>query len=201
MPNKKDHGGYRAGAGRKSTYNEPTKAMRIPESQLGNVLDFLAAYRQRKHNKERQVAANETTVILLSSVVFEAPLWNIPVMSHRVAAGFPSPADDYIEHGIDLNEHLIQHREATYILRISGWSMSGIGIYDGDEINVDRAIEPQDNHIVVAVLNNYLTVKRLKKLENQIRLVAENPEFPDILIKEEEELIIWGVVTRVLHKV
>lgn len=201
MSHKTNHGGSRPGAGRKSAYSEPTKPLRIPESQVGRVLDFLEAYRRSQKTREGQVLPGEAIAHTISPLVFEAPTFSIPIMSHRIAAGFPSPADDYIEHGIDLNEHLILHREATYILRVSGWSMIGAGIHDGDEIIVDRAIAPQDHHIVVAVLDNQLTVKRLKKSGNIVRLVAENPEFPDILIGPEEELMIWGVVTRVLHKV
>ncbi len=123
------------------------------------------------------------------------------MMSHRVPAGFPSPADDYVQDRVDLNEHLILHRETSFILRVSGWSMMGAGIHDGDELIVDRAIDPMDGHVVVAVIDGELTVKRLRKSGKTIRLVAENPEYPDIGFSDGEELVIWGVVTRVLHKV
>ena len=121
-------------------------------------------------------------------------------MSHCIPAGFPSPAEDHVEDRVDLNEHLILHREASFILRVSGWSMVGAGIHDGDEIIVDRAIEPNDGHVVVAVVDGELTVKRLRKSGKTVRLVAENPEYPDIEFIEGEELVVWGVVTRVLHK-
>ncbi len=124
-----------------------------------------------------------------------------PVMMSRIAAGFPSPADDYIEKQIDLNAHLIQHKEATFILRVAGWSMRDVGIFDGDEIIVDRAITPADGKIVVAAINGELTVKRLRRVGEAIHLQAENPEFPPIILQEGEELCIWGVVTRVLHRV
>ena len=125
----------------------------------------------------------------------------LPFMVSRIAAGFPSPADGYVEQQIDLNTHLIQHREATFILRVSGWSMRDVGIFDGDEILVDRAITPVDGKIVVAAINGDLTVKRLRRIGSAVHLVAENPEFPTIILKEGEELCIWGVVTRVLHRV
>ncbi|MCR1347035.1 translesion error-prone DNA polymerase V autoproteolytic subunit [Acidithiobacillus ferrooxidans] len=125
----------------------------------------------------------------------------LPLMVSRIAAGFPSPADDYVEKQIDLNTHLIQHREATFILRVSGWSMRDAGIFDGDEIIVDRAITPVDGKIVVAAINGDLTVKRLRRIGGAVHLVAENPEFPAIILQEGEELCIWGVVTRVLHRV
>lgn len=125
----------------------------------------------------------------------------IPVMLSTIQAGFPSPADDYVESRIDLNEHLILHREATFLLRVSGWSMRDAGIFDGDEILVDRAITPVDGRIVVASINGELTVKRLSKKDGVIALVAENDDFEPIVLREEEECLIWGVVTRVLHKV
>ena len=125
----------------------------------------------------------------------------LPLMVSRIAAGFPSPADDYVEKQIDLNTHLIQHREATFILRVTGWSMRDAGIFDGDEIIVDRAITPVDGKIVVAAINGDLTVKRLRRIGSAVHLVAENPEFPPIILQEGEELCIWGVVTRVLHRV
>lgn len=125
----------------------------------------------------------------------------LPLMVSRIAAGFPSPADDYVEKQIDLNTHLIQHREATFILRVTGWSMRDAGIFDGDEIIVDRAITAVDGKIVVAAINGDLTVKRLRRIGSTVHLVAENPEFPAIILKEGEELCIWGVVTRVLHRV
>ena len=189
---KSRRGGRRIGAGRKpgtGTYSEPTKPIRVPESQAGVILDYLAAYRKKPAIPES-----------LLPIAADAPRQLIPVMSHRVPAGFPSPADDYVQDRVDLNEHLILHRDASFILRVSGWSMIGAGIHDGDEIIVDRAIDPQDGHVVVAVIDNELTVKRLRKSGKAIRLAAENPEYPDIEFVDGEELTIWGVVTRVLHK-
>ncbi len=184
-------GGYRVGAGRKpgtGIYSEPTKPIRVPKSQVDTVLGYLSAYRMKKGVSALPIAT-------------DSPKRTIPVMSHRVPAGFPSPADDYVQDRVDLNEHLILHREASFILRVSGWSMVGAGIHDGDELIVDRAIEPADGHVVVAVINGELTVKRLKKSGKKIGLAAENPEYPDIEFVEGEELVIWGVATRVLHKV
>ena len=190
---KSKRGGYRPGAGRKTgtgAYNEPTKPIRVPESQVAVILDYLSAYR-----KKIKLPASALPIVT------EAPRRAIPVMSHRVPAGFPSPADDYVQDRVDLNEHLILHRDASFILRVSGWSMVGAGIHDGDELIVDRAIEPVDGHVVVAVIDGELTVKRLRRSGKTVRLVAENPEYPDIEFVDGEELVIWGVVTRVLHKV
>ncbi|MDE3022702.1 MAG: translesion error-prone DNA polymerase V autoproteolytic subunit [Pseudomonadota bacterium] len=193
---KSRRGGFRPGAGRKPGYGsfgEPTHPIRVPQSQVKIILDYLTAYRKKENTSV------ESCDIL--PLAMDTPRQLFPVMSHHVPAGFPSPADDYIQDPIDLNEHLILHRAASFILRVSGWSMIGAGIHDGDEIIVDRAIDPVDGHVVVAVIDGELTVKRLKKLGNKIRLVAENPDYPDIEFSKGEELTIWGVVTRVLHKV
>lgn len=198
MNDTSSHGGKRSGAGRKTTYGEPTKQIRIPTSQVPVVLDYLHVLRRQQSITPQQVSGMITHVTPLR---MEAPRWAIPVMSHTIPAGFPSPADDYVEDLIDLNTHLIHHREATFILRVSGWSMINAGIHDGDEIIVDRALNAAHGNIVVAIINNELTVKRLHKTSTEIRLVPENPEFKDIIIGAEEELTIWGVVTRVLHKV
>jgi DNA polymerase V len=118
----------------------------------------------------------------------------------KVAAGFPSPAADHTRKRIDLNEHLIRNKEATFIFRVKGDSMTGIGIYEGDELLVDRSIEAKHGNIVLAVLNNEFTVKRLHRRGGVVKLVAENPIYPPIVVKDGEELTIWGVVTRNLHK-
>ncbi|MDA8329150.1 MAG: translesion error-prone DNA polymerase V autoproteolytic subunit [Betaproteobacteria bacterium] len=198
MSNQPGRGGKRAGAGRKTTYGEPTKQVRIPISQIAVVSGYLRALRKQVP-VESQLALHNIEGIF--PVMMEPSRSVIPLMSHTVPAGFPSPADDYIEDRIDLNTHLITHREATFILRVSGWSMINAGIHDGDEIIVDRALNASHGNIVVAVVNNELTVKRLHQSASGIRLVPENPDFADIVIKADEELMIWGVVTRVLHKV
>jgi DNA polymerase V len=119
-----------------------------------------------------------------------------------VHAGFPSPADDFLEGHLDLNEYLINHPAATYYVRVKGESMINAGIHDGDLLIVDRSLEPRDNKVVIAVVDGQLTVKRLKKLKNQqFVLVAENPDFPAIAVNEENNISIWGIVTNVIHPV
>lgn len=118
----------------------------------------------------------------------------------NVTAGFPSPAADHTRRRIDLNEHLIRNKDATFIFRVKGDSMTGIGIYEGDELLVDRSIEAQHGNIVLAVLNNDFTVKRLYRRGGVVKLLAENAIYPPIVLKDGEELVIWGVVTRNLHK-
>jgi DNA polymerase V len=126
----------------------------------------------------------------------------IPYLSSAVHAGFPSPADDFLEGHLDLNEYLIHHPAATYYVRVKGESMINAGIHDGDLLIVDRSLEPRHNKVVIAVVDGQLTVKRLKKLKNQhFVLVAENPDFPAITVNEKSNVSIWGVVTNVIHSV
>ncbi len=136
---------------------------------------------------------------LLPVVVPDTPVW-LDVCAWTVAAGFPSPAADHTRKRIDLNEPLIRNKEATFIFRVKGDSMNGIGIYEGDELLVDRSIEAKHGNIVLAVLNNDYTVKRLYRRGGVVKLIAENPLYPPIVVKDGEELLIWGVVTRNLHK-
>jgi DNA polymerase V len=125
----------------------------------------------------------------------------VPYFVAKVPAGFPSPAEQYLEESIDLNQHLIPsgHEAATYIIRVSGWSMIGAGIHDGDELVVDRAEENALGKVVVAVHNGAMTIKRLRKRAGKLVLMAENPHYPDRVIAEGDEFSIWGVVVRVLH--
>jgi len=124
----------------------------------------------------------------------------LEVCAWKVPAGFPSPAADHTRKELDLNEHLIRNKEATFIFRVKGDSMIGIGIYDGDELIVDRSIDAKHGNIVLAVLNNEFTVKRLYRRGGMVKLIAENPIYPPIVVKDGEELVIWGVITRNLHK-
>jgi DNA polymerase V len=118
-----------------------------------------------------------------------------------VPAGFPNPGQDYYTGPVDLNAHLIKDPVSTFIVRVSGDSMIGAGIYDGDEILVDRSIDPEPGHVVVAILDGELTLKRLAARRGQLALCAENPAYPDILVSEWSETLIWGVVTLCLHHI
>ena len=193
------HGGHRTGSGRKLLYGEATKPVRVPESQVETVLSYLESC--KKSRSSRALLPSEGIQSGPLAIAWDTPLQNIPLMSYQVQAGFPSPADDYIQGAIDLNEHLILHREATFVLRVSGWSMRDSGIHDGDELIVDRSLTPVDGNVVIAVLDNELTCKRLRKTDTTVRLLADNPEYPEIVIGADQELTIWGVVTRVLHRV
>jgi DNA polymerase V len=125
----------------------------------------------------------------------------LPLFTGKVAAGFPSPADDYVEKSLDLNELLVQKPAATFFVRAQGESMLGAGIHPNDILVVDRSIEPIAGKIVICALNSELTVKRLTRDNQQWRLKAENPAYPDIIIHDELDMVIWGVVTNVIHAV
>lgn len=123
-----------------------------------------------------------------------------PLYGHKVPAGFPSPADDYIEGRLSLDQHLIQHRDATFFVRAKGNSMVGAGIFDGDLLVVDRSLNASSGDIVIAVLDAELTVKRLIQRDGMVILKPENPEFQDIVLKDGQELQVWGVVTSTTKK-
>ena len=124
---------------------------------------------------------------------------NIPMFLDNISAGFPSPATDYMENKLDLNEHLIKHPAATFIVKASGFSMIGAGIHSGDLLIIDRSITPQNNNIVIASIFGDLTVKKLKKKKNSFFLTSANEHYPSIEVKEEMECFIWGVVTFIIH--
>ena len=137
---------------------------------------------------------------IFSPIPIENTSMILPAYDCAISAGFPSPAADHAQKPIDLNEHLIRNKAATFLFRVQGDSMVGIGIYAGDTLLVDRSIDPRHNAIVLAVLNNEFSVKRLYKRGGVIRLISENPLYPPIQIKNGEELSVWGVVTFNLHK-
>lgn len=169
-------GGRRVGAGRpKGTgkYQESTKSIRIPIS------------------KESEVRA---------TLLGEEGAYSIPFYSSKVQAGFPSPADDYIERYLDLNAEYIKHPAATFLVTATGESMVEAGIFDGDVLLVDKSLPATDGSIVIAALNGELTVKRLSRRKGCVQLLPANPKFLPIDITEEQDVVIWGVVTLVLHR-
>src|SRR5919205_1015091 len=122
-----------------------------------------------------------------------------PLFLASVSAGFPSPAEDYIEGRLDLNRHLIKHPAATFFVRVAGDSMIDAGIHPGDILVVDRAVEPADGRVVIAVIDGELTVKRIAQRNGRLYLVADNSRYAPLEIVEEMEFEIWGVVTTVIH--
>ena len=166
-------GGRREGAGRpkgQGPYGEETKPVRLPLSMVDRVLRFV----------QTKEAA-------------------IPLYACGVSAGFPSPADDYLEGTLDLNEHLVRRPAATFFARAKGDSMTGAGIHDGDLLMVDRSLEAKDGRVVMAAVNGERTVKRLGRKNGTARLEPENPAYQPITFNEDDDVRIWGVVTNVIH--
>ncbi|MGC9324222.1 MAG: LexA family protein [Desulfomonilia bacterium] len=125
----------------------------------------------------------------------------IPLFTAGISAGFPSPADDFIDRTLDLNEFLITHPSATFFVRVEGTSMIQAGIHPGDVLIVDRALEPLTGSIVVAALDGEFTVKRFQRTQEKCFLLAENPDFDPVEITDRSQVEVWGVVTYVIHKV
>ncbi|MCD6181522.1 MAG: translesion error-prone DNA polymerase V autoproteolytic subunit [Candidatus Cloacimonetes bacterium] len=123
-----------------------------------------------------------------------------PLVGSCIQAGFPSPAQDYIEHSLDLNEHLISHPVATFFVRVQGLSMVNAGIFPDDILIVDRSLEPRHNSIIIAAVDGELTVKRLSIQAGCWQLLPENPEFSAFDITEDTDFSVWGVVTYAIHR-
>ncbi|MEO4030669.1 translesion error-prone DNA polymerase V autoproteolytic subunit [Chromobacterium vaccinii] len=124
----------------------------------------------------------------------------LPLVLSPVRAGFPSPADDYLDDNINLHEYLVDDPPATFIVRVRGDSMIGAGIADGDLLVVDKGLAPAHGDIVVAVVDGEFTVKRLRRRGEACALVAENPAYPPIILQPGQELLAWGVVTGCVKK-
>ena len=125
--------------------------------------------------------------------------YKLPIFWGRLPAGFPSPADDYIEGKLDITKYLVKHPAATFYVRVSGDSMIGAGIHSGDVLVVDRSLEAKSGNVIVAALDGELTVKRLYQKNGLLRLLPENPEYQPIEIQLQQSFEIWGVVTNVIH--
>lgn len=183
-------GGIRPGAGRKpgsGPFGEPTQPVRLPVSLVPAVRAWLAVLTDSPPCDTLRTCAARPLVLPL------------PLYGSRIAAGFPSPADDDLEGTIDLNEHLIRHPASTFFIRVQGESMRGAGIRDGDLLVVDRAREVKSGDIVVAAVNGELTLKRLKVDGAKVWLLPENPDFQPLEIRDGTALVIWGVVAHTVH--
>ena len=123
------------------------------------------------------------------------------LVEQGISAGFPSPADDFKEIRISLDKELVKNKDATFYARVSGESMVGAGLNDGDLLVIDRSLNPENGKIAVCLIDGEFTVKRIKKEKDRLYLIPENKKYKRIEIKEENELIIWGVVEYVIKKV
>lgn len=189
------HGGKRPGAGRKSTYAENTKTMRVPASRVLEIKNYLAETTAKTTQPQKPQRLHEVAQV---HVLDAQTHIQVPLALEKVAAGFPSPAQDSIDQSIDMNEHLIKNKVATFLVQVASLSMRDAGIDIDDELVVDRSLEAKHEDIVIALIDNEFTVKRLM-IEGELRwLKAENPDYDDIYLSDQQELIIWGVVTFVL---
>ncbi|MDG2343599.1 MAG: translesion error-prone DNA polymerase V autoproteolytic subunit [Flavobacteriales bacterium] len=137
----------------------------------------------------------------LSFYSMDEKVLDIPFYQSNVSAGFPSPAEDFMDLDLNLQEYLVQHPSATFCVRVTGDSMQNAGIFSGDVMVVDRALEAKNNSIVLAVLDGEFTVKRIQKRAGKLYLKPENKNFSPIEIIEEMNFQVWGVVTHIIHKV
>jgi DNA polymerase V len=124
----------------------------------------------------------------------------LPLVNAFISAGFPSPADDYLEGKLDLNKLLIQHPNSTFFARVRGNSMIDVGIHDGDILIIDKSLEPKHNSVLVCFIDGEFTVKKVSKVDGDFYLMPENKDFAPIKIEKESDFRLWGVVTHCIHK-
>lgn len=176
-------GGIRRGAGRPKghqLYGESTTVMRVPASRVTEIRDYL-------QDKSEIPRSNDPILV--------------PFYGGKVAAGMPSPSDDYIEAHIDLNTHLIRNPEATFIVRATGDSMINAGIFQDDMLIVDRGVPALNGKIVVVAIDGELTVKRIQRKDSKLLFLPENDAYTPIDATSAQSVVIWGVVTKVIHAV
>ncbi|MGB7056356.1 MAG: translesion error-prone DNA polymerase V autoproteolytic subunit [Geitlerinemataceae cyanobacterium] len=189
-------GGKRAGAGRPpgtGKYGEPTKAVRLPMSLADRVTEILESWQAR--GKPSQL---ELEIKRIGQPLADSPT-RLPMYLEAVAAGSPTPATDYIDEELDLYDHLTQHPDRTFCVRVNGESMIEAGIHPHDLLIVDAALEPKNGSVAIAVVNGEVTVKRLKWQGASLFLVPENPNYRPLKITEDMNFQVLGVVTNVIH--
>jgi DNA polymerase V len=142
---------------------------------------------------------NTLSTIQMYQPIYKASV-SLPVADQGISAGFPSPADDFLDLSIDLNKELIKHPYATFYGRVRGESMVGAGLDDGDLLIIDKSLEPQDGKIAVCFIDGEFTVKRIRLDNNSLWLVPENKKYKPLKVNEDNEFIIWGIVTSVIKK-
>ncbi len=206
-------GGKRPGAGRpkgSGKYGEETKAVRLPLSQVENLPELLNQLRAVQAQQDLSQALSQeannpdlspeshTTADHVYALDFSTKR-KVPLYLNPVAAGLPAHTEDYIDDRIDLNKYLIKHPDETFVVRVSGDSMIDAGIHPGDFLIVDRTIEQTNGKVVIAVVDGELTVKRMKRKNDQIVLLPANSNYEPIYIRAEQDLHIWGIVTNVIH--
>ena len=193
------HGGVRPNSGRKtpsSPYKEKTSVVRIPNSIKPEILVYLEEYKKK-------IISNLEMILNIPQALSNPPALGRPIYSCKISAGqsrFPSPAQDYEQKFLDLNERYIPDPPATFFFEVTGDSMIGAGIFHGDTVIVNRAAKYKSLSIVVADVDGEWMIKRFYKRGSVVKLLSENPEHAPITFSEGQELFIFGVVTYVIHK-
>jgi DNA polymerase V len=193
-------GGRREGSGPKksmSPYGEKTSVIRIPNSLKADVLVYLEPFRKASNQTDHSNSSD-----FPRAISDPRPLPR-PIYSGNISAGqsrFPSPAQDYEQKTLDLNDRFIANPPATFFFTVKGDSMVGAGIFDGATLIVDRALKPKSSSIVIADVDGEWMVKRLYKRSGVIKLLSENPDNGPIVLEEGQELVIFGVVTYVINE-
>ena len=136
----------------------------------------------------------------LTTFLEQMKLDEIKLAEPMVPAGFPSPADDFVEMELNIHDYIVKNKDATFCVRVEGTSMKKADIYSGDILIVDRSLQPEHNNIVLAVIDGEFTVKRLAVNNDSLYLSPENDNFNPIKITEEMNFLVWGVITHIIHK-
>lgn len=195
------HGGNRQGSGRPSGSGRFPDAeltrIQIPRSLREEVLDFASARFSSKPTQDSEPVPKSSPKLYQPVHGTEQ---RIPLFNSGVRAGFPSPAEDQVDQHLDLNRFLIKDPNTTFMVRVEGNSMTGAGIDDGDILIVNRDLPAQNGDIVVAVLDNEFTVKRLRQARGRMYLVPENPAYPPVDVSRAGTVEIWGVVTSAIKR-
>ena len=152
---------------------------------------------QYNKNKKGFHMKNKNETIFLPDLENKS---EIPFFSDPIVAGFPSPADDFLERTLDLNKYLIKHPAATFFVKVQGRSMEDANIFEGDILVVDRSIKPEDSTIIIAEINGEFTVKRIRIKKDRVSLEAASKSFLPIEIAADGDFEVWGVVTYIIHK-
>ncbi|MCE2991909.1 MAG: LexA family protein [Alphaproteobacteria bacterium] len=188
------HGGKRTGSGRRKLYKEPVSRIICPEFMVKDVKNMIAEVLEfsgvMDHANYISMAAKSPTRLYR------------PLALSKVPAGFPSPADDYIESQLDLNEFFVQHPSSSFYWKVSGESMNLSGILDGSILLIDRSLEAAHNDIVLAIVNGDVTVKRFIRSSDcyELRPESNKDEYQALKFKRGDNIEIWGVVSAVFNK-
>jgi len=181
----------------------PHKANFIKSSFLSEVEDLIFEDQLQQLNdtiNNSMINSNFPKISIKVRPLIPGEPLNLPLVQSKVPASFPSPATDYMEEPTDLNALLIPRPHSTFLVTVEGVSMNDARIYNGDILIVDKSLEPSNNQIIIAYVDDAFTVKRLSKIKGKLYLVPENENYKPILLTEHSNFKVWGVVTWGLHK-